>query len=130
MVYDARKDTNWKQLQQTLDQPGKQNTLLYVKFRMIAPTLKPLTAQVEQRCKGHTEYVSTKTFGVTWWLNIVIFERFQSLYQEILNAYFQIRQNLLSPVMSRKITQLTTSSENLAAFVSSFPHRTCSSIFD
>ncbi|KAL1927436.1 hypothetical protein VTP01DRAFT_3673 [Rhizomucor pusillus] len=90
--YDIYKQSNAK----TLDQPGKQNTLLYVKFRMIAPTLKPLTAQVEQRCKGHTE--------------------FQSLYQEILNAYFQIRQNLLSPVMSRKITQLTTSSENLAAF--------------
>ncbi|KAI9489876.1 Sec34-like family-domain-containing protein [Zychaea mexicana] len=71
------------------DQPlalSKQTTLFYVKFRMISSTVKPLSIELEKRCEGHKEY--------------------QSLYQDTLNAYFQTRQNLLGPVISRKTQEL------------------------
>ncbi|KAL0096522.1 Sec34-like family-domain-containing protein [Phycomyces blakesleeanus] len=75
---------------------GKQTNLFYVKFRAIAPTIKTLTGQLEKRCQGHKEY--------------------QALYQDILSAYFQTRQQLLSPVISRKIQQLGPSGGELVQF--------------
>ncbi|ORZ02713.1 Sec34-like family-domain-containing protein [Syncephalastrum racemosum] len=75
---------------------NKQTTLFYVRFRMIASEIKTLSTQLEQRCLGYKEY--------------------QSLYQEALNAYFQTRQNLLGPVISRKIQQLGPTGGDLLAF--------------
>lgn len=43
--------------------------------------------------------------------------RYQSLYQEALSAYFQTRQNLLGPTISRKIQQLGPTGGDLLAFV-------------
>lgn len=76
---------------------GKQITMYYVKFKTIASTIKTLTAQVEKRCKGHKEY--------------------QSLYEDMLYAYFQVRQQLLNPIISKKIQQLGPSDKDLLAFV-------------
>ncbi|KAF7728396.1 Golgi transport complex subunit 3 [Apophysomyces ossiformis] len=57
---------------------------------------KPLTSQVEKRCEGHKEY--------------------QTLHRDMLNAYFQIRQQLLSPVITRKIQQLGPNAGDLIKF--------------
>ncbi|KAI9246933.1 Sec34-like family-domain-containing protein [Phascolomyces articulosus] len=83
--YDIYKQISSKPADQSLAL-SKQTTLFYVKFRMISPTTKPLSIELEKRCEGHKEY--------------------QSLYQDTLNAYFQTRQNLLGPVISRKIQEL------------------------
>ncbi|KAI7847278.1 Sec34-like family-domain-containing protein [Circinella umbellata] len=81
----------YKQISKPTDQQplalSKQTTLFYVKFKMISSTIKPLSIELEKRCEGHKEY--------------------QSLYQDTLNAYFQTRQNLLGPIISRKIQELS-----------------------
>jgi hypothetical protein len=77
---------------------GKQMTMYYVKFKTIASTIKSLTQQVEKRCEGHNEY--------------------QSLYEEMLYAYFQTRQQLLSPLIAKKIQQLGPNDKDLLGFVS------------
>jgi hypothetical protein len=76
---------------------GKQMTMYYVKFKTIATTIKSLTTQVEERCAGHKEY--------------------QSLYEDMLHAYFQTRQQLLSPLIAKKIQQLGPSDKDLLGFV-------------
>lgn len=76
---------------------GKQMTMYYVKFKTIAPTIKSLTAQVEKRCEGHKEY--------------------QSLYEDMIHAYFQTRQQLLGPLLSKKIQQLGPNDKDLLGFV-------------
>ncbi|CAO3654870.1 unnamed protein product [Mucor hiemalis] len=75
---------------------GKQMTMYYVKFKTIAPTIKSLTAQVEKRCEGHKEY--------------------QSLYEDMIHAYFQTRQQLLGPLLSKKIQQLGPNDKDLLGF--------------
>ncbi|OAD77376.1 hypothetical protein PHYBLDRAFT_131111 [Phycomyces blakesleeanus NRRL 1555(-)] len=89
---------------------GKQTNLFYVKFRAIAPTIKTLTGQLEKRCQGHKEY--------------------QALYQDILSAYFQTRQQLLSPVISRKIQQLGPSGGELAQNGCAYMMTLCSDEFN
>ncbi|KAI8890745.1 Sec34-domain-containing protein [Backusella circina FSU 941] len=93
--YEVYKQVNAKTADQSMTL-GKQMTLYYVKFRTIAPTIKSLTLQVDKRCEGHKEY--------------------QSLYEDILNAYFQTRQQLLSPLISRRIQQLGPSDKDLLEF--------------
>lgn len=44
--------------------------------------------------------------------------RYQALYQDILSSYFQTRQNLLGPVISRKIQDLGPYNGDLLEFVS------------
>ncbi|KAI8137696.1 Sec34-like family-domain-containing protein [Fennellomyces sp. T-0311] len=83
--YDIYKQISSKPADQPLAL-SKQTTLFYVKFRLVSSTIKPLSIELEKRCEGHKEY--------------------QSLYQDALNAYFQTRQNLLGPVISRKIQEL------------------------
>ncbi|KAJ8655596.1 hypothetical protein O0I10_008684 [Lichtheimia ornata] len=93
--YDVYKQISSK----TTDQPlalSKQTTLLYVKFRMLSSTLKPLSIELSKRCEGHKEY--------------------QALYQDILSSYFQTRQNLLGPVISRKIQDLGPYNGDLLEF--------------
>ncbi|KAI8367627.1 Sec34-like family-domain-containing protein [Radiomyces spectabilis] len=75
---------------------SKQTTLLYVKFKALGPSLRPLISQLESRCQGHKEY--------------------EALYRDILNAYFQTRQQLLNPIISRKIAQLAPSTTNMLTF--------------
>ncbi|CEP06997.1 hypothetical protein [Parasitella parasitica] len=74
---------------------GKQIAMYYVKFKTIAPSIRSLTAQVEKRC-GHKEY--------------------RSLYEDMLHAYFQTRQQLLSPLISKKIQQLGPGVKDLLDF--------------
>ncbi|KAL0135965.1 Sec34-like family-domain-containing protein [Mucor lusitanicus] len=88
--YDVYKQVNTKDATM-----GKQIAMYYVKFKTIAPTIRSLTAQVEKRC-GHKEY--------------------QSLYEDMLHAYFQTRQQLLSPLISKKIQQLGPSDKDLLDF--------------
>lgn len=88
--YDVYKQVNTKDATM-----GKQIAMYYVKFKTIAPTIRSLTAQVEKRC-DHKEY--------------------QSLYEDMLHAYFQTRQQLLSPLISKKIQQLSPSEKNLLDF--------------
>lgn len=76
---------------------GKQMTMYYVKFKTIASTIKSLTVQVEKRCEGHKEY--------------------QSLYEDMIHAYFQTRQQLLGPLISKKIQQLGPNDKDLLEFV-------------
>lgn len=90
--YEVYKQVNTKDA--TL---GKQMTMYYVKFKTIASTIKSLTVQVEKRCEGHKEY--------------------QSLYEDMLQAYFQTRQQLLSPLISKKIQQLGPNDKDLLGFV-------------
>ncbi|KAI7904190.1 Sec34-like family-domain-containing protein [Cokeromyces recurvatus] len=79
--YDVYKQANAK------DNLGnKQATMYYVKFRTIAFTIKSLTAEVEKRCLNNKEY--------------------QALYEDMVYAYVQTRQQLLSPLISKKIQQL------------------------
>jgi len=42
--------------------PHGQTALLYVKFRALAPKLKYLIAEIENRAIGHKEYVQYITF--------------------------------------------------------------------
>ncbi|CAO0796441.1 unnamed protein product [Mucor circinelloides] len=88
--YDVYKQVNTKDATM-----GKQIAMYYVKFKTIAPTIRSLTAQVEKRC-DHKEY--------------------QSLYEDMLHAYFQTRQQLLSPLISKKIQQLGPSDKELLDF--------------
>lgn len=76
---------------------GKQMTMYYVKFKTIAPTIKSLTSQVQKRCPGHKEY--------------------QYLYEDMIHAYFQTRQQLLGPLISKKIQQLGPNDKDLLGFV-------------
>ncbi|GAA5814892.1 hypothetical protein MFLAVUS_008395 [Mucor flavus] len=89
--YEVYKQVNTKDA--TL---GKQMTMYYVKFKTIASTIKSLTVQVEKRCQGHKEY--------------------QSLYQDMLQVYFQTRQQLLGPLISKKIQQLGPNDKDLLGF--------------
>lgn len=88
--YDVYKQVNTKDATM-----GKQIAMYYVKFKTIAPTIRSLTTQVEKRC-DHKEY--------------------QSLYEDMLHAYFQTRQQLLSPLISKKIQQLGPSDKELLDF--------------
>jgi phage host-nuclease inhibitor protein Gam len=90
--YDVYKQVNSKDTTM-----GKQITMYYVKFKTIASTIKTLTAQVEKRCEGHKEY--------------------QALYEDMLHAYIQTRQQLLSPLISKKIQQLGPGDKDLLGFV-------------
>ncbi|KAI9314096.1 Sec34-like family-domain-containing protein [Dichotomocladium elegans] len=92
--YDVYKKLSTKS--SDLQSMSKQTTLLYVKFRMLSSTIKPLSIELAKRCEGHKEY--------------------QSLYQDIINAYFQTRQNLLGPVISRKIQEFGPNHGDLLAF--------------
>ncbi|KAI7868135.1 Sec34-like family-domain-containing protein [Spinellus fusiger] len=71
-------------------------SLFYVKFRAMASTIKPLATQLEKRCSGHKEYLA--------------------LYKDVLSAYFQTRQQLLSSIVARKIQQLGPSGGELVTF--------------
>ncbi|KAI8090069.1 Sec34-like family-domain-containing protein [Gilbertella persicaria] len=88
--YDAYKQVNAKET--TI---GKQLTMYYVKFKTMASTIKSLTTQVDKRHE-HKEY--------------------QSLYEDMLYAYFQTRQQLLSPLISKKIQQLNPNDKDLLGF--------------
>ncbi|ORE04923.1 Sec34-domain-containing protein [Rhizopus microsporus var. microsporus] len=59
---------------------GKQTTTCYVRFRVIAPTVKSLTSQIEKRAQDY-----------------------QSLYDDILYTYAQTRQQLIVPIITRKL---------------------------
>ncbi|KAI8330814.1 Sec34-like family-domain-containing protein [Choanephora cucurbitarum] len=88
--YETYKQVNLKEA--TL---SKQMTMFYVKFKTIASTIKSLTLQVEKR-SDHKEY--------------------QTLYEDIVYAYFQTRQQLLSPLISKKIQQLGPNDNDLLSF--------------
>ncbi|KAI9305796.1 Sec34-like family-domain-containing protein [Cunninghamella echinulata] len=75
---------------------SKQTTIFNVKFRTIAPTIKNLADEVEKRGRGHTEYMT--------------------LYKEIISVYIQTRQQVLSPIISRKIMELSPNGSNLLTF--------------
>ncbi|CAO3629980.1 unnamed protein product [Cunninghamella blakesleeana] len=75
---------------------SKQTTLFNVKFRTIAPTIKHLADEVEKRGRGHNEYMI--------------------LYKEIINVYIQTRQQVLSPIISRKILELGPNGGDLLTF--------------
>ncbi|CAO3632757.1 unnamed protein product [Cunninghamella echinulata] len=75
---------------------SKQTTIFNVKFRTIAPTIKNLADEVEKRGRGHTEYMT--------------------LYKEIISVYIQTRQQVLSPIISRKIMELGPNGGNLLTF--------------
>ncbi|KAI9483815.1 MAG: Sec34-like family-domain-containing protein [Benjaminiella poitrasii] len=91
--YDVYKQVDTKNSAVSM---GKQVTMYYVKFRTIASTIKSLTVQVEKRCVNNKEY--------------------QSLYEEMVHAYFQTRQQLLSPLISKKIQQLGPNNTDILDF--------------
>ncbi|KAG0181129.1 Golgi transport complex subunit 3 [Apophysomyces sp. BC1021] len=94
--YDVYKTATATKASDQLMTSSKQTTLFYVKFRAISSIIKPLTNQLEKRCEGHKEY--------------------QTLHRDILNAYFQVRQQLLSPIITRKIQQLGPNGGDLIKF--------------
>lgn len=98
-IVSTLKELGFEVYKQTKDATvGKQMTMYYVKFKTIASSIKTLTHQLEKRCKGHKEY--------------------QALYDEMLYAYFQTRQQLLSPLIAKKIQQLGPNEKDLLGFVS------------
>ncbi|KAI8068296.1 Sec34-like family-domain-containing protein [Gongronella butleri] len=75
---------------------SKQTTLFQVKFRAIASSIKSLTDQVEKRGRGHKEY--------------------HDLYKEIIHVYIQTRQQVLSPIITRRILELGATGSDLLTF--------------
>ncbi|CAI2174129.1 14468_t:CDS:10 [Funneliformis geosporum] len=75
---------------------NNQSALFYVKFRAIAPKLKELINEVEERCPAHREYYS--------------------LLNDCYNAYFSVRQQLLIPVIYSKIQELGFTSQDILSF--------------
>ncbi|CAO3664413.1 unnamed protein product [Umbelopsis vinacea] len=73
-----------------------QTTLLYAKFRALGHKIRPLAAELEKRCKGHREYYSLLTDAV--------------------NSYIQVRQQLLSPIITANIQELGPYNDNLLDF--------------
>jgi len=76
--------------------PAAQTTLLYAKFRALGSKLRPLAAELEKRYKGHREYYSLLTDAV--------------------NSYIQVRQQLLSPIITANIQELGPYSDNILDF--------------
>ncbi|KAI8978061.1 Sec34-like family-domain-containing protein [Pilobolus umbonatus] len=92
LTYEMAKQVNLKDAALSIT---KYTTLYNVKFKAIAVTIKPLAYQIEKRF-SHKEY--------------------QSLYEDIQTVYFQMRQQLLNPLLARKILQLGPHDKDLLAF--------------
>ncbi|KAF9437631.1 Golgi transport complex subunit 3, partial [Entomortierella beljakovae] len=71
-------------------------TLFYVQFRLIAPPLRTLVAQLEKRCVTHKEY--------------------NSLLNDCYNCYFSVRQQHLSSVIISKIQEMGPSQQDKLKF--------------
>ncbi|CAO3589282.1 unnamed protein product [Absidia cylindrospora] len=90
----------YKQIMTKMSDPtmtlSKQTTLFYVKFRSIAPNIKSLVDQLEKR--GHDQ------------------KEYHSLYKDVIQVYIQTRQQVLSPIISRKIIELGPNGGDLLSF--------------
>ncbi|KAI8973751.1 Sec34-like family-domain-containing protein [Mycotypha africana] len=92
-IYNEIRDKNKKNAALST---GKHIIMLYVKFNTIAPTIKSLTAQVEKRC---------------------VQKEYQSIYDEMLYNYFRSRQQLLNPLITKKLQDLKKNETDLLTFV-------------
>lgn len=81
-----------------------QSALLYAKFRVNAPLLRDLVGEIEKRC-DHKEYFpilfmfgnKSKTFC-----------RYISLLNECYSAFSSVRQKIIVPIISKRMSALAT----------------------
>ncbi|KAH8549971.1 Sec34-like family-domain-containing protein [Umbelopsis sp. PMI_123] len=91
--YDVYKKTSQKGQKLSA---AAQTTLLYAKFRAESQKIRPLAFELEKRCKGHKEYYSLMT--------------------DTINSYIQVRQQLLSPIITSNIQELGPYNDNVLDF--------------
>ncbi|ORX59004.1 Sec34-domain-containing protein [Hesseltinella vesiculosa] len=91
---------SYKQIMSQASDPtitlSKQTTLFLVKFKGMAAKIKTLTDQLEKRGRDHKEY--------------------HDLYKEIVHVYIQTRQQVLSPIITRRVIELGATGNDLLAF--------------
>ncbi|RPB25458.1 Sec34-domain-containing protein [Terfezia boudieri ATCC MYA-4762] len=74
-----------------------QSALLYARFRVNAPELRDLVGEIEKRCPGHEEYIS--------------------LLNDCYNAFFASRRPLITPLTTKKMTNIAAASANSSDLV-------------
>ena len=89
---------------------NNKTSLLYIRFRAIATELKPLTTEIEVRCENHSEFVKSFGTGETH-----VF-RYTTLLQDCYGIYFQMRSQLLQPLITEFISQLASTTPELIGF--------------